>query len=250
MVAQPDRDGDKVDKEVLAAARDLVASRFPSATSAILAESALGESRSSKSDLDLVVIQEAVESRWEGIHEGRWPVEVFISDLEGWERYVANEVRERRPVVLHITATGVPLTTNSMTTEDVQLNAQQLLARGPNPLTTSELALHRRLLTDVVDDLEDAGQGPERQFVIEATFRQSAELWLMANRQWLGSGKWLARAISEKAPELSTELAAAVQVAHQGDSSRLLAVALFVLDGAGGPVRSDWVDPVPPQITG
>jgi hypothetical protein len=98
--------------------------------------------------------------------------------------------------------------------------------------------------------LEDAGQGPERQFVIEATFRQSAELWLMANRRWLGTGKWLARAISEEAPELSAELAAAVQVAHQGDSSRLLAVARFVLDGAGGPVRSDWVDPVPPQITG
>jgi hypothetical protein len=75
--------------------------------------------------------------------------------------------------------------------------------------------------------------------VIEATFRQSAEFWLMSNRQWLGSRKWLAKAVSEKAPELSTELAVAVQVAHQGDTSRLLAVARFVLDGAGGPVRSD-----------
>ena len=250
MVSQPDRDVDKVDKDILAAARDLIASRFPSASSAILAESSLGERRSAKSDLDLVVIEEAVESRWEGIHKGRWPVEVFITDLEGWERYVANEVRERRPVVLHITAIGVPLTNNIATT-DLQLNAQQLLAQGPNPLTMSELALHRRLLTDLVDDLEDAGQGPpEREFVIEATFRQSAELWLMTNRQWLGSGKWLARTVIENAPELSAELAVAVQVAHQGDTSRLLAVARFVLDGAGGPVRSDWVDPVPPRLTG
>jgi hypothetical protein len=249
MVSQPDQDVDKVDREVLVAAGDLVASRFPGATSAILAETAVGERRSPKSDLDLVVIEEAAEPRWEGLHGGRWPVEVFISDPGGWERYAAHEVRERRPVVLHITATGIPLTNNGMT-RDIQVAAQQLLAQGPNPLTTSELALHRRLLTDLIDDLEDAGQGPESQFVIEATFRQSAELWLMMNCQWLGSGKWLARAFSEKAPELTTELAGAVQVAHQGDISRLLAVAGFVLDGSGGPVRSDWVDPVPPRRAG
>ena len=248
MVSQPDRDTDKVDKEVLATARELVSSRFPAATSAILAESSLGQRRSSRSDLDLVVIEDTAESRWEGLHGVRWPVEVFVSDLEGWERYVANEVYERRPVVLHITATGVPLTTN-ITTTDLQRNAQRLLNQGPRPLTPSELALHRRLLTDLVDDLEDAGPGPERQFVIEATFRQSAELWLMSNRQWLGSGKWLARAVNETAPELSTELAVAVQVAHQGDTLRLLGVARFVLEGAGGPVRSDWVDPVPPRNT-
>jgi hypothetical protein len=244
MVSQPERNVDKVDEEVLAAARDLVASRLPTATSVILAKSALGERRSSKSDLDFVVIEVFAESRWEGLHGGRWPVEMFISDLEGWERYVAHEVRERRPVVLHITAPGVPLTINSMTT-DMQLHAQQLLTEGPSPLTTSELALHCRLLTDLVDDLEDAGPGPERRFVIEATFRQSAELWLMSNDQWLGSGKWLARTVSEKAPKLSTELALAVDVAHQGDTARLLAVARFILDRAGGPVRSNWIEPVP-----
>jgi hypothetical protein len=36
MVSQPHGDVDKVDKEVLAAARDLVGSHFPAATSAIL----------------------------------------------------------------------------------------------------------------------------------------------------------------------------------------------------------------------
>ena len=113
MPSQPDGDLDKVYGEVLAAARELVLSRFPAATSVILAERALGERRSSKSDLDLVVIEEGADSRWEGLHGGRWPVEGFISHPQGWERYVTNEVNERRPVVLHITATGVPLTTNT-----------------------------------------------------------------------------------------------------------------------------------------
>jgi len=242
---QPDGDVDRVDEEVLAAAREVVASRSPAFRSAILAESALGQRRSPRSDLDLVVIEDGAVSRWEGTHGGRWPVEMFIGDLEGWERCVATEVRDRRPLVLQITATGVPLTTNSTTT-DVQRNARRLLTRGPSPLTPSELGLQRRLLTDLVDDLEDARQGSERHFVIEATFRQSAELWLMSNRQWLGWGKWLARALSETAPELSDELAVAVQASHQGDISRLVAVAQLVLQDAGGPVRSDWVDPLPP----
>jgi hypothetical protein len=133
------------------------------------------------------------------------------------------------------------------TTTDLQQNAQRIFAQGPNPLTPSELALHRRLLTDLLDDLEDAVHGPERDFVVEATFRQSAEMWLMINRQWLGSGKWLARTLSQNAPELSAELAEAVQAAHQGDISRSNAVAQLVLGEAGGPARSDWVDPVPPQ---
>ena len=245
MPSQPDGDVDEVDREVLTAARELVASRFPAATSVILAESALGERRTLKSDLDLVLIEEGAESRWEGIHGGRWPVEMFVSDLDGWQRCVAREVDERRPLVLQITATGVPLTPHG-TTSDMQLDAQRLLTQGPRPLTPSELSLHRRLLTDLLDDLEDVTHGPEREFLIEATFHEAAELWLAKNRLWLGWGKWLARALNERAPELSSELALAVQAAHQGDLSRLLAVARLVLDDAGGPVRSDWVDPVSP----
>ena len=113
MPPRPDEDVDKVDKEVLAAAQELVASRsrrhqrHPR-------PSALGERRSPTSDLDLVVIDEdSAESRWEGVHGGRWPVEMFISDLKGWERCVAKEVHERRPLVMQITATGVPLTTDT-----------------------------------------------------------------------------------------------------------------------------------------
>ncbi len=245
MPSQSDRDVDQVDEEVLTAARALVSSRFAAGASAILAESALGQGRSPKSDLDLVVIEEGAEGRWEGIHGGRWPVEMFVSDLQGWQRCVAKEVDDRRPLVLQITATGVPLTTDG-TTGDVQLHAQQLLTQGPSPLSPTELSLQRRLLTDLLDDVEDVRPGPERDYLIEATFRQAAELWLMHNRQWLGWGKWLARALNEKAPELTTELALAVQAAHRGDVSPLLAVARLVLDDAGGPVRSDWVDPLPP----
>lgn len=245
MPSRPDGDVGQVDQEVLAAARELVSSRHPVATSAILAESALGERRTPKSDLDLVVIEEGAESRWEGIHGGRWPVELFLSDSEGWRSYVAKEVADRRPLVLQISATGVPLTPND-TTRDLQLGAQELLTRGPRPLTPSELSLQRRLLTDLLDDLDDVRHGPEREFLIEASFRQAAELWLMNNRQWLGWGKWMARSLNEQAPELSTGLALAVRAAHQGDRSRLLEVARLVLDDAGGPVRSDWVDPVRP----
>lgn len=245
MPSRPDGDLGKVDQEVFTAGRELVSSRFPAASSAILAESALGARRTPTSDLDLVVIEEGADSRWEGIHGGRWPVELFVADREGWQRCVAKEVDDRRPLVLQITATGVLLTPDD-TTRDLQLNAQQLLTRGPRALAPSELSLHRRLLTDLLDDVVGVRPGPEREFLIEATFRQAAELWLLNNRQWLGWGKWLARAFNERAPELSTELALAVRTAHRDDPSRLLEVARRVLDDAGGPVRSDWVDRVLP----
>jgi hypothetical protein len=118
----PDADVDRVDREVLAAAREVVASRFPAIRSAILAESALGQRRSPKSDLDLVIIEDGAVSRWEGIHGGRWPVEMFISDLEGWERWVAKEVRHRRPLVMQTKCPRTPGSSQVSWSRNVRLN--------------------------------------------------------------------------------------------------------------------------------
>jgi hypothetical protein len=91
----------KVDAEAL------VRERFPAAVIAIVGEAVLGSQRTAASDLDLVVVEDGVDARWEGLRTRDWPAEIFVADRDGWNRYIQQEIRDRHPVVLRLTATGV-----------------------------------------------------------------------------------------------------------------------------------------------
>jgi hypothetical protein len=144
--------------------------------------------------------------------------------------------------VLHVTATGVALTTGP-TTEQLQQHARQLLAAGPPAPTPQEVRLARRLLTDLVDDLRAGLTGLEHVLVVDAITRQTAELALLVEHAWLGSGKWLARQLAAVDSSLAEDLAAAAE-AVQRKAPALISVAEQVLERAGGPLRAGWTDPL------
>ena len=228
--------------EPLATARAVLRARYPQSTAAVLGGSVLGPTRTPTSDLDLVVLLPGAAPRWEAFEAAGWLTEAFVSGPAGWERYVGREIRQRRPGVLHVTATGVALTTGP-TTEQLQQHAQQLLAAGPPAPTPQEVRLARRLLTDLVDDLRGGLTGLEHVLVVDAITRQTAELALLVEHAWLGSGKWLARQLAAVDSSLAEDLAAAAE-AVQRKAPALISVAEQVLERAGGPLRAGWTDPL------
>jgi hypothetical protein len=223
-------------------AEALLQERYPDALIAFLGNAVLGSERTETADLDLVVVTEGVGAHWEGLHSHDWPVEIFIADLDGWNRYVEQEIRARRPVALRITASGVPLTQNDSTVE-LQRRANEMLIAGPAPASPAELAIAQRLLTDLVDDLRGGMHGLEQVLVIEAVTRQTAELVLFAQRRWLGAGKWLARLLEEVDPRPAGDLDSAARAAPTGDVDALIAAANRAIDASGGPVPDRWCDP-------
>jgi hypothetical protein len=229
--------------EPMVAAATLVRERFPDALVAVLGEAVIGPGRTPTSDLDLVVVQDTAQSRWEGLRASEWPTELFVTDLAGWDRYVDREIRERRPVVLRVTATGIPLTDNEATAT-LQRRASDMLRAGPPPVSSAELALARRLLADLIDDLRGGTHGLERVLVIADITQHAAELVLLARRHWLGSGKWLARLFEATDPNFARQLAATSRAAQTGDIQGLLTTATAALDAAGGPIPTQWIDPV------
>lgn len=178
-----------------------------------------------------------------GFHTPDVPVEAFVANRDGWDACVAKEVGRRCPIVLHITATGVPLTRNDTTTT-LQRRARELLSRGPAPVPAAELALGRRLLHDLAEDLRGGGLSPlELAFVIDAAGRLVAELVLGSRRQWLGTGKWLARRLADADPALAQRLQTALRSAHAGNVRPLVFLGRDVLEATGGPVPSEWQAP-------
>jgi predicted nucleotidyltransferase len=178
-------------------ARSVLRERYPAACVGILGETVMGHLRTSSSDLDLVVVQsEPTTARWEGFRFATSLVEAFVADRDSWDRCVTEEVRQRCPVVLRISATGVPVTVDRETTE-LQEHAADIFAAGPPPVAEPEARLGRRLLADLRLDLDGGPPEAERAFIVEAIARQSAELLLVGRRHWLGRGKWLARVLDE-----------------------------------------------------
>ncbi|MGH9918703.1 MAG: hypothetical protein ACRD6W_07540, partial [Nitrososphaerales archaeon] len=83
----------------------------------------------------------------------------------------------------------------------------------------------------------------ERLFTMEGALRDLAELHLLDQSQWLGSGKWLGRLLSAHDPQLAHRLRLAVDAAHDGEAGALIGMGREILEQTTGPVRSDWSDP-------
>ena len=235
--------------DVWADARRVVAQRYPGALAAVLGAAAVGPLHNPTSDLDLVVIVDDVAPCWEGFSTGRWPVEAFVATRGDWQRYVESEVARRLPVVLHLTATGLPVIESSAT-QELQDAARTVFDRGPGPLEEQELSLSRRLLADLVDDLRDVTEELEAAFLIGSIAQRAAELALTVRGRWLGEGKWLARRLAEAEPGLASRLLAGVRAAHAGEPAPLISTATDLLARTGDVDHPPWIHDVRPELNG
>jgi hypothetical protein len=67
---------------------------------------------------------------------------------------------------------------------------------------------------------------------------------LLVNGQWLGTGKWLGRALDDADAAFAAQLAIAVRGAHAGTNDALLTVVATELDATGGPANTEWISAV------
>lgn len=206
-------------------ARDLVLARFPEATWAVLTGSVLGPARTPGSDLDIVVLRDAEPNFRESLRFRGWPVELFVNTPDTLTTFLAGELAARKPTTHRMLATGVPLLGDpSAVTEQ----CARILAAGPPALAPADRDRLRYGLTDLLDDHRHATDDGERVVIAAALWTGSARAALAFAGRWLSSGKWLLRELRELDPGF-----AARWLAARDDPS---AVAVEVLDGAGGPL--------------
>jgi len=224
--------------EPLETARRIVEERVPGAIGAVLAGSVLTSRRSATSDLDIVVfVADEDESFRETVESSGWLAELFVQTRSTFNFYVAQETTARRSTLLSMCAEGAALFSIDGTTERYQEEALRLLALGPPPLTKEEVDRARYMLTDLLEDLAGVTDASELTFIIGQLLTMSAELALSNERQWLGTGKWLARRLEQWNPELMANLNGAARTAMTThDRSRLRSVVLDVLRPVGGPL--------------
>ncbi len=224
-------------EDAYAAARDFVHQHHPGARVAFLGGSAATGTTTSTSDLDIFVLvdDEGDVSYVEtSTHQG-WLVEAFVYSRDAAGRWLEKGRDERRPVLDALAATGLPLTDNEETQAWAD-RARDVLAAGPRPPEPEEVDLRRYALSAMVDDLDGAADPAERYIVSTTAFREAAELTLLVQRSWLGSGKWLVRNLRSV-----QDHGLVAWAAGDRDPANLAAICRRVLDAAGGYLQAGYV---------
>lgn len=216
------------------AALAYAAERYPLAELVVVAGSAAGVRRP-RSDIDLLVIGpaamfpgEVIEAAHTDVRDGEL-FEVFASTPEAFRAHQVAGVQRFRPVSGQLLADGVAVLDLGVHDDLVAWN-RALLDEGPHP-SAAELAQRRYAVTNTLDDLLDAEDPAEVAVLAAFLFERLAELLLLANGRWIGSGRWLLRRLREWEPSFATALGTALAARDVPSLERLTLDALAPLGG-------------------
>lgn len=221
------------DKDPVQVARDLLDERYPLATAAFLGGSVAAGNYTANSDLDMIVIVDDLPCAFRETLEHRgWPVELFCHTIESFQDFVARDIQDRRPPLLHMCAEGFLMLDADGTGQRIRAEARALLDIGPPIPTALELEDRRYGTTDLLEDLIGARDEDERLFVAARLLTCAGELALVVQNKWLGHGKWLLRRLRDAKAE---ELVDAYRALVRGEGAEwFIEVVEHVLTSAGG----------------
>ncbi|REJ06640.1 nucleotidyltransferase domain-containing protein [Microbacterium bovistercoris] len=224
-----------------AATERFVAAHFPGATTVIVGGSTARGERTASSDIDLLLIGEELftgdQTSAASTHAFEDEVfEVFAYTAAGFAEWAQRGVDQHRPVIVHMLVEGC-VVREGAELDELREHWADVLEAGPE-LTEVEAVFRRYVITDVLDDLRDAADPLERHVLASVLFERTAELMLLAEGQWLGTGKWLPRRLrvleTDRVEALSAPLLA-------GDYGTLANRVQAELDRAGGRMQDGFV---------
>ncbi len=222
--------------DAIDAAQVFVNQRFPECSAAFLAGSIIRGEGTSTSDLDIVIItaREGTPYR-ESLREFGWPIEVFVNNSTSYREFFSVELEERRPRLPTMFAEGIILKDSDGTAQFIKEEARMLLEQGPEPLSSEEIIDLRYRITDCLDDFQGSEKFAESFFIANNLAAMASNLILASHRKWIGSGKWVPRALQRFDPDLARCLQVAlVSFCQAGVKDDLIKFAEEALDSVGG----------------
>ena len=236
-------------------AQAFVRQEHPLAEAAFLGGSAATGEATEGSDLDILIV---LPERWSAAafvqttrFEGQL-VEAFVYGPASLQVWLDKGRADHRPVLDRLIAESIPLTDNALTRE-LARTSQKVLAAGPAAADPEDLQRRRYSLSAAVDDLADrGGSRPSAETAVLAwtVWREAAELALLTDRQWLGTGKWLVRELQQHGDHFA--LVAWAEAAAPGPTPSgapgstpptpdLAELAREVLESAGGYLQEGYL---------
>lgn len=209
---------------------------------AIVAGSTARGDRTATSDIDLLLLGDRLfdvpgQTSEASTHEFEGEVlEVFAYTPTGFDEWAARGIAQHRPVTVHMLVDGTAIRDDGRLAS-LRQQWRSVLDAGPS-LSATESAFRRYVITDVLDDLEDATDPLEQRVEASILFERIAELILLADGRWIGAGKWLPRRLRELSVERADRLTIPLL---ENDYTTFAARVSAELERAGGRVQAGFV---------
>jgi predicted nucleotidyltransferase len=227
--------------EYIDLAERFMAAHFPQASVAVVGGSTARGERTRTSDIDLLVIGDAILADGQiGAaltveFEGE-VFEVFAYTPAGFTQWAERSIAQHRPVIVHMLVEGVPVR-GSEDLDNLRTKWSETLDSGPE-IDEHELGFRRYVITDLLDDLRDATDPLERKVLAATIFERTAELMLLTAGKWIGTGKYLPRRLRELPGRRVDALA---EPYLRGDHDALADAVEHELVSAGGRMQVGFV---------
>ncbi|MGX1264368.1 hypothetical protein RKD55_002172 [Rossellomorea marisflavi] len=216
-------------------AKELILERFPSCDSAVLSGSVVRGQETVTSDLDIIVISNELASSYrESLIWQGWPVELFVHNTTGILEFFKDDCLRGRPSLPRMMAEGLPLKSNQ-TLDSLKATANRMLSAGPETWDKDTIDRKRYFLTDALDDFEGGNDRGEGMFIAGHLADLLHEFVLRTNGCWIGSSKWILRALKEFDHEYALRFANAFDSYYQyGEKRGVITLVDQALSPFGG----------------
>ena len=217
------------------AAHKFVDTYFPDCGAALLAGSTVRGEATATSDLDIVIFDSGLPTAyWESMIEHGWSIEIFVHNEVSYREFFEKDRERARPSLPRMISEGVQLKDNGILAE-IKKESVQLLERGPEKWSAETIDMKRYFITDTLHDFIGCEVRAEGLFIANALADLLSEFFLRTNRQWIGTSKWIVRALKNYNADVADAFDSAFDSYYRSDDkSKVIRLADEILDPHGG----------------
>ncbi|WP_028784306.1 nucleotidyltransferase domain-containing protein [Thalassobacillus devorans] len=185
---------------------------FPDALVVFIGGSIVEGNITSESDIDLVIIdnKEPSSSLECHVYEG-WKIESFLYHPSSVSVHFEAAKYKGLPTLVKMCGEGKQIAGDQTEGSKIKAEAQRIYKEGPSAWTQQQIDHARYTITDLLSDFRSAANFEEEVFILQELIDCLSELILRGNQQWIGWGKWYARAIRSFDPGLARRITAALE---------------------------------------
>lgn len=217
------------------AAELFIMNHFPNCNGALLAGSVVRGQATETSDLDIVIFDSALKSAYrESIVEYGWNIEVFVHNLTSYKDFFKSDCERARPSLPKMVSEGIVIIDRGII-ESIKQEAKDLLAKGPDEWPVETIRIKRYFITDALDDFIGCTIRAEEIFIANTLAELVSEFVMRTNRQWIGTSKWIVRALRNYDEKFADQFVFAFDTFYKtGDKNKIIAMVDDILQPYGG----------------
>ncbi|MGQ4666476.1 nucleotidyltransferase domain-containing protein [Metabacillus halosaccharovorans] len=217
------------------AANQFVDKYFSNCQGAILAGSVVRGEATETSDLDIVIFDKRIPSSYrESMFDFGWAIEIFVHNLSSYKYFIEMDCKAARPSMPRMISEGIIIKDEGIL-KSIKKEAEDILEKGPEIWSEDVLRTKRYFLTDALDDFLGSMNRAEEIFIANTIADLVHEFVLRTNRQWIGSSKWIIRALNQYDKKFTEEFVEAFNAFYlTGEKDKVVQLVDRVLKPHGG----------------